>query len=424
MLSMQWQVLYIISIIITIFLMIMLLFYAIRRRNVPGARYFVGFMLTAIFWTLNIGVMALVPPQTGYFWLSIKYFWIAVTPVILLLFVLDYINRDAWLNKWFIAVLLIIPFVTQIVVWTNNQHGLMIRDLQFVQAGILTYIPSITFGPYYWVHTGYSYVLALFSMVLVVITILRGSHLYRGQGLFLIAGILGPFIANILLIAGIAPREIDPLPFALFFTSLFLWWSVFRYQMLDLVPVARDIFVDIIPNSMLAFDNLGRIIDINKSMSEMIGTQPDRVIGLPVTEVLKQWPDLVENFRDETNIETDTFIGPRWVNLLIRPLTNRRGNMRGRLIVLRDITHRKTMEEEREKLILTLQDALSEVKKLSGLLPICASCKKIRDDKGYWQDVAVYVRDHSEAEFSHGICPDCMEELYPEYTKRIRGQEP
>ncbi|GAB4547249.1 MAG: hypothetical protein Kow0063_41880 [Anaerolineae bacterium] len=54
---------------------------------------------------------------------------------------------------------------------------------------------------------------------------------------------------------------------------------------------------------------------------------------------------------------------------------------------------------------------------LSGLLPICASCKKIRDDEGYWHSVEVYIRDHSEADFSHGICPDCMQKLYPDYTK-------
>jgi len=65
----------------------------------------------------------------------------------------------------------------------------------------------------------------------------------------------------------------------------------------------------------------------------------------------------------------------------------------------------------------TLQATLDKVKQLSGLLPICANCKKIRDDEGYWQDVAVYVRDHSQAEFTHGICPNCAEKLYPNYFK-------
>jgi len=58
---------------------------------------------------------------------------------------------------------------------------------------------------------------------------------------------------------------------------------------------------------------------------------------------------------------------------------------------------------------------LGTVKKLSGMLPICASCKKIRDDKGYWTQIEAYIRDHSEAEFSHGICPECMKKLYPEF---------
>jgi len=84
---------------------------------------------------------------------------------------------------------------------------------------------------------------------------------------------------------------------------------------------------------------------------------------------------------------------------------------------------RKQMEKERELLVVELQKALSEVKKLSGLLPICASCKMIRDDKGYWNQIESYIRDHSEAEFSHGICPDCVKKLYPDlYDKKINKQ--
>jgi tetratricopeptide (TPR) repeat protein len=70
-----------------------------------------------------------------------------------------------------------------------------------------------------------------------------------------------------------------------------------------------------------------------------------------------------------------------------------------------------------------LAEALDKVKQLSGLLPICANCKKIRDDAGYWHDVAVYVRDHSEADFSHGICPDCLKELYPEFYDEEQADE-
>ncbi len=78
-----------------------------------------------------------------------------------------------------------------------------------------------------------------------------------------------------------------------------------------------------------------------------------------------------------------------------------------------DISDRVKTEKEKENLISKLQETLSEVKQLSGLLPICASCKNIRDDKGYWNRIESYIKEHSEAEFSHGICPDCAKRLYP-----------
>ncbi|MBA4348910.1 MAG: hypothetical protein C0415_02840 [Thermodesulfovibrio sp.] len=83
----------------------------------------------------------------------------------------------------------------------------------------------------------------------------------------------------------------------------------------------------------------------------------------------------------------------------------------------RDITKRKRAEAELENLISELKDALANVKTLSGLLPICASCKKIRNDKGYWDHLETYISEHSEAEFSHGLCPDCVKKAYEELDK-------
>jgi PAS domain S-box-containing protein len=93
------------------------------------------------------------------------------------------------------------------------------------------------------------------------------------------------------------------------------------------------------------------------------------------------------------------------------------GNAVAAVVVAHDITGRKRAEQEREKLIHELQEALAKIKTLSGLLPICASCKKIRDDKGHWNVLEVYIRDHSEADFSHSVCPDCARALYPEFYR-------
>jgi PAS domain S-box-containing protein len=83
--------------------------------------------------------------------------------------------------------------------------------------------------------------------------------------------------------------------------------------------------------------------------------------------------------------------------------------------IVRDITERKRAEAERERIISELQSALSKIKTLRGLLPICASCKKIRNDEGHWEQLESYIRNHSEADFTHGICPSCAKELYPSF---------
>ncbi len=85
-----------------------------------------------------------------------------------------------------------------------------------------------------------------------------------------------------------------------------------------------------------------------------------------------------------------------------------------------DITERKHAEHERERLLSELQEALSAVKTLKGLIPICASCKNIRDDEGYWKQIEFYLCEHSELEFTHGICPACLERLYPDFVAAQR----
>ena len=106
----------------------------------------------------------------------------------------------------------------------------------------------------------------------------------------------------------------------------------------------------------------------------------------------------------------------RWLVTSKIPLRDEEGQTIGLVGIGRDITERKKAEVERERLIAELQDALADVKLLSGLVPICASCKKIRDDQGYWTQIESYIQDRSDAKFSHSICPDCAAKLYPNYN--------
>jgi hypothetical protein len=144
--------------------------------------------------------------------------------------------------------------------------------------------------------------------------------------------------------------------------------------------------------------------------------------GIFASEEIKKFSD-VKAVIDATRGETEEFTvfrenGDRFVvEVSSSNVSNAHGEIVGRMASFVDITERKFIEAEKERLIQKLQEALDKIKTLRGLIPICASCKNIRDDKGFWHHVESYVRDHSEAQFSHGICPTCMKKLYPNLHK-------
>lgn len=106
------------------------------------------------------------------------------------------------------------------------------------------------------------------------------------------------------------------------------------------------------------------------------------------------------------------------------PLLDSSGEIRGVLGTYMDITDRKRVDRALEEEHRKLKEALRDIRTLRGIVPICSNCKKIRDDQGYWNQVEKYVAEHSEAKFSHGICPECMKKLYPEYLDHVDGDHP
>jgi hypothetical protein len=107
----------------------------------------------------------------------------------------------------------------------------------------------------------------------------------------------------------------------------------------------------------------------------------------------------------------------------VTAIPGRAGVETGAVLVLRDITERRRADQERDRLLNELQSAMAQVKTLSGMLPICASCKKIRDDQGRWEGLETYVEAHSEAAFSHSLCPECVKQYYPEFASEAINSE-
>ena len=184
-----------------------------------------------------------------------------------------------------------------------------------------------------------------------------------------------------------------------------------------------------IPDTIYFKDREGRFLLVNEPQVELLGAaSPSDVIGKTDHDFFLE-TEAEEMFADEQRvIETGTpMLGKeeritgkdgsvRWFSVTKVPLYDDDGKIIGTFGLSRDISERKALEFEREKLISKLQDALDKVHTLHGLVPICANCKKIKDDQGYWHEVDQYIQEHSDAEFSHGLCKACVKELYPGYV--------
>ena len=175
---------------------------------------------------------------------------------------------------------------------------------------------------------------------------------------------------------------------------------------------------------------VGVVTSWNRAAERLYGYTAGEIIGQSAVMLVppdrpQDWQKTLELMRRGEPIESFETVGlrkdgqPIDVALTISPIKDATGQVVGASTVARDVTQRKREEQERLKLIQELQDALKQVKTLSGLLPICASCKKIRDDNGYWQQVETYIQKHSNADFTHGICPECLQRLYPKYNEAV-----
>ncbi|MHB8843159.1 MAG: PAS domain S-box protein [Nitrospirota bacterium] len=185
---------------------------------------------------------------------------------------------------------------------------------------------------------------------------------------------------------------------------------------------------------VLVVDTEGRLTFMNPEAERLLGWREDDLAGKQVHDIVHfKKPDgaphpasgcpsmKVVATGERITVDDDLYIrkdGTAFAVAYVSAPIRKAGVVEAVVIAFQDITQRKQREAEREALMLEHMDALSKVKVLSGMLPICSSCKKIRDDAGYWKQIEIYIHDHSEAEFSHSICPDCAQRLYPDHYKK------
>ena len=390
-----------------------------QRRDAPGATALTLFMLGLAWWSGTYALFWLQLPPSKIFWLNVTYFGVVVATPAFFIFVLQFTQRQHWLSRPVYTLLGFMGLLTLILLWTDPWHGLFF-------AGLRSETDSTIFsgGPWFWTFIIYTYSLNLLGVLLLIKEWLASQRFYQRQlGLLLLAGLI-PWLANIVSLINLNPLPgLDLTPLAFTMTGVLTAVTFHRHRFLDVLPIARDKVVEQMRDGILVLDAQNRIVDLNPAFPQLVALPQPNLIGQEIASVWPGWSQLDSALTEvqELHLPGEP---PIFLHVRLIPLTGGRQQTQGKLLMVRNISQQKEMESEREALIETLQTTLAQVKTLRGLLPICANCKKIRDDEGYWQDVAVYVRDHTEAEFSHSICPDCLPQLYPTiYGRKKKDNE-
>jgi len=325
-----------------------LAFYSWKRRPAAGAVPFALLMLAVAEWSLVYALRlgsASLPDKL--FWAKVRYLGIVTVPTAWLAFVLQYTGRERWLTPRNAAILTIEPLVTLLLVWTNDVHHLIWSDVRLETSGALL-VWNATHGAWFWTHVVYTYLLFLLSVILLTQMFIHSPRPRRWQAGILLISALVPAVGDVLSTYDLISFPLDLTPFAFTIAGLMIVWDISRFRLFDIVPVARDMVVESMGGGVIVLDMQDRIMDVNPAAENIIGLPASEIVGQPIARLLPDKSDLVERYRGVTEAHDEIALGEgeaqRDYELHISPLRDQHGRLRGRLVVVQDITERKRAE--------------------------------------------------------------------------------
>ncbi|MFM1989330.1 MAG: hypothetical protein RJA99_2287 [Pseudomonadota bacterium] len=415
----DWQGAYLLATLIALFALAALTGVGLSAGRGALGRALATIAAVAGGWTAATFALALSSPAAGPLWLNVKYLFVAFTPVALAWFVLEFTGALPGRRGLAVAALCAWPALRIGLLWTDAERGWLIREVTFTRTGALTHVDHMVYGPLHPVAVTFGYTVLGASVIGVLMWAARAGPLARRQGVAIAGAAAAPALATVLFLLGITPAWMDPMPLGVAITGALIGWAVLKHRLLDLAPVARDAVLDAIEDGVLATDPDGRVVDLNRAMAGLLGVAQRDALGRPVAPLLARLGDAGAALSGDSPVPFATLEG-RHFAVRVVPLRARPDAPAGRLLMLHDLTERVRAEDEREQLITELRLALGQVRTLSGLLPVCAGCKSIRDTVGSWRPADEYLREHAGATVSHAMCPDCTVRLYPASYRETR----
>jgi diguanylate cyclase (GGDEF)-like protein len=345
--------------------------YAWRRRPAPGAAALAVLNLALAEWAGTYAIMwASTSLAAQVFWLSATFLGAVVALPAILAFALSYAQQGHWLTPRAIALLAIHPALTVAILATDPWHHLFYAGYELVdRAGLVEM--NWQRGPWFWITTGYGYVVLLAVVGLMVAAARRAPRLYRAQAGSVLLAVLFPWVANVFTQSIFRfQSELDLTPVAFSLSSLALAYGLYRHRLLDLVPVARGALIESMQDGVLVLDAQNRIVDINPAAQRVL---PGARVGRPVAEVFSQYAGVIEHLRGMPGTHAEVEHGGRHYDLQILPLApSPEGpgapGRDARLVVWRDISRRRQAEADLQAANQRLHEQLEHIAALQARL--------------------------------------------------------
>ena len=338
-----------------------------RDREVPGHKAFLLSMAIGTLWSvanaLEISTTTLGPKL---FWANVQYIAYSLGPVAWLIMVLYLTGQGHLVTRKRVLLMLIIPMITNVLVWSDTTYGLVRHDIYLDTSGAFPVIAK-EYGSWFWVHCLQSYGLSFASVYLLVQAALRTAVVYRIQSVLLLIGTSMIIVVNLLYVTGIGLiKHYDTTPIVFSIVGALITWGIFEFRLFVLVPIARERVVEAMENMVIVLDAMDRVVDVNRASTAVFqGNGQQSPIGKPLAELSEEVAALVSHKEElEKKVFTKVIRGTtRYYEATSSPIRAFTGMLVGQVIVITDITglkgiQDKLYEEQRELAVATERELM------------------------------------------------------------------